>query len=1122
MLKRMRSFLVVVILLITATMSAQVTTASMSGKVTAQDEPIIGATITAIHESSGTRYGTVTNVSGQFNLQGMRTGGPYKVEISYVGYQTAIYKGINLSLGENYVLNVSLKESSELLDEIVVTATRNSNMKSDRAGAIMNANREIITATPTISRSISDIMRLSPQGADVGNGFAVGGGNYRQSFVTVDGAAFNNTFGLGGNLPANGAPISLDALEQVAVSVTPFDVRQSGFTGGAISAVTRSGNNQFSGTAYMYFNNEKLKGNKVDGYELNRSKSQYYTYGASIGGPIIKDKLFFFVNGEYEDNVSAGSSFQPRTSLDQNYTGNIHRPVENTIIQTNPDGTKNTWVGLNDIRNYLKDKYGYDPGRYNNYSVNTPAYRIMTRLDWNANQNNKISLRFSKTHTKDSNFPSSSTNPLDASKIYPGSQGIQGGRDAGRSSKYAMGFENSNYYQVRDFTSLAGEWNSRIAEGAMNNMLRFAYSYQNEPRSFDGMAFPTVDILKDGATYANFGMDVFTEGNLRKTSVYTITDEFNWNLGINKFMVGLQYEHTKATNGYMQAGGGFYVFDSWESFVEGRKPSAFGITHSNAADLSQFMAEMKFQQYSLYLQDEVAVSENLKVTGGVRFELPIYPSLKGNYNEDFAKLNFGDTQYSTDQLPGTKLSVSPRVGFNWDITGERKYVLRGGTGLFVGRLPFVWLVSAVGNSGVGQTSYYYNEATSQVTRQPNFHANVKDILQDLYNGNFTPNNIVAPKDPTIIDKDLKMPSTWKTSLAFDMKLPGDVNFTVEGIYSRDYNPVVVSNRGYKPSEDTKTISPNDVRNVYTMYGDKTWTNQYQNVYLLENWKKGAYYYSISAQLRKNFGFGLNLSFAYTHSKARSYGDGIGDQVTSAYKTNTYSVNGINEHELGYGTYVAPDRILATIGYRKEYGKNFATSVSLLYEGMQMGFAGTYSYSRYSYTFSGNVVGDYGANNLLYIPASRGDLDQWNFADVTDKSGNVTYSAKDQKDDFWNYINQDSYLKNRKGKYAERGGAIMPWHHQVDFKLNQDFFLKVNGKKNILQVGVDIKNLPNLLNNSWGLYKQVNNSSLLGYDTKTGKYTMNKNGQDIMKDTYRTYQSFNSTYSVQFSVRYIFN
>ena len=1105
MLKQMRSFLFSVILLMIATVvQAQVTTSSMSGKVSAGDEPIIGATVQAIHEPSGTRYGAVTNVSGQFNLQGMRTGGPYKVEISYVGYKTAIYKNINLTLGENYVLNVTLQESSELLDEVVVTASKSSNMKSDRAGAIMNANRDMINSTPTISRSISDIMRLSPQGADVGNGFAVGGGNYRQSFVTVDGAAFNNTFGLGGNLPANGSPISLDALEQVSVAVTPYDVRQSGFTGGAINAVTRSGDNHFHGTVYSYLSNQNLRGNKVEDYKLNRSKSQYYTYGASLGGAIIKDKLFFFVNGEYEDNVSAGSSFQPRNSESENYTGNVHRPLKSD---------------MDTYRDYLIGKYNYNPGRYNDYSVKTPAYRVMARVDWNANQNNKLSLRFSKTHTKDSNFPTSSTSPLNANNIYPGS-GAEYPKGSNRTSKFALSYENSNYYQVRDFTSLAGEWNSRMAGGAMNNMLRFAYSYQNEPRSFDGGAFPTVDILKDGVPYVNFGLDFFTAGNLRRTSVYTVTDEFNWNVGINKLMAGFQYEYTKATNGYMQAGNGFYVYDSWDSFVNDSAPSAFAITHSNSPDLSQFLAKLNFQQISFYLQDEIAVTNNLRVTGGLRFEIPSYPSLKNNYNEEFAKLDFGGMHYSTDQLPASTLSVSPRVGFNWDITGERKYVLRGGTGLFVGRLPFVWLVSAVGNSGVGQTTYYYDNK-NLATRVPKFHANRNDILSDLYGGTFTPQPVTVPNDPTVIDKNLKMPSTWKTSLALDMKLPGDVDFTFEGIYSRDYNPVVMTNRGYGLNSSKITLVENyDVRDSYTPYQKDPVTGTSRNVYYIENWKKGAYYYSISAQLRKNFNFGLDLSLSYTHSKARSYSDGIGDQVSSAYRTNTYSVNGVNDHELGYGTYVAPDRILATIGYRKEYAKHFATSVSLLYEGMQMAFAGSYSYSRYSYTFSGNVVGDNGGNNLLYIPASREELEKWNFANVTQKDGTITYAAKDQKDDFWNYINQDSYLKSRKGKYTERGGAIMPWHHQVDFKLNQDFYINVGGKRNTLQFGVDIKNLPNLLNNSWGLYKQVNNTSLLSYSK--GAFTMNKNGSDILTDTYRTYQSFKSTYSVQFSLRYIFN
>lgn len=1093
--------------MLTTLVTAQVTTSSMSGKVMAADESIIGATVMAIHEPSGTRYGTVTNVSGQFNLQGMRTGGPYKVEISYIGYQSAIYTGISLSLGENYVLNVTLKESSELLDEVVVTASKESNMKSDRAGAIMNANRDMIAATPTISRSMNDVMRLSPQGADVGNGFAVGGGNYRQSFVTVDGASFNNTFGIGSNLPANGSPISLDALEQISVSVTPYDVRQSGFTGGAINAVTRSGDNNFRGTAYMYFNNQNLKGNKVGDYELLRSDAQYYTYGASIGGPIIKDKLFFFVNGEYEDNVTAGPSSKPRDNENQDFNqGDYRRPLKSDMDM---------------MSNYLIEKYGYNPGRYGDYSIKTPAYRIMARLDWNINNNNKVNLRYSQTHSKDSNGPTSSISPLEPKLVYPGNTGLGIGSGNGRSSRYGMYFENSRYYQERNFSSVASEWNSRLAGGKMNNMLRFSYSYQDEPRSYDGGAFPTVDILKDGAVYASFGTEIFTEGNLRETSTFNVTDEFNWNLGIHKLTGGLQYEHTKALNGYMPAGSGYYVFSSWDDFVNNNKPSAFAITHANSADLTPFNAELKFQQFSAYLQDEMSLSENFKLSAGLRFELPMYPSLKNNYNEEFAQLDFGGKHYSTDQLPSAKLSVSPRVGFNWDLTGERKYVLRGGTGIFVGRLPFVWLVSTVGNANVGQMQYYYDEAGTGA--QPNFHTNVKDIVTDLYGGNFQP-QMPAPLSPTIIDRDLKMPSTWKTSLAFDTRLPGDIDFTLEGIYNRDMNPAVVSNYGYKPSESTIELAPDDTRKYYTRYSDATWRNKSQNVYLIENGKNGGYYYSLSAQLRKSFNFGLDLTFAYTHSKARSYSDGIGDQVISAYKTNTYSVNGINEHELGYGTYVAPDRVIATIGYKKEYAKHFATSVSLLYEGMQMGYAGGYSYARYSYTFSGNVVGDNGANNLLYIPASREALDAWKFKEIVANpaKGVVAYSAKNQKDDFWAYINQDDYLKDRKGKYAERGGAIMPWHHQFDFKLNQDFYVKVGGRRNTLQLGVDIKNVGNLLNSNWGIFKQVNNPSLLAYDGETKEFSMNKNYGKVLTETYSDNQSLSSTYSVQFSVRYIFH
>jgi hypothetical protein len=1089
-------------LLMAVAVQAQVTTSSMGGKVTdANNETIIGATVQAIHEPSGTVYGAITNVDGRYTISGMRAGGPYKVEVSYVGYQTVVFKDVQLQLGDPLSLNAFLRESSELLDEVVVVASKNSNMKSDRAGAVTNLSSERISALPTVSRSMNDIMRMSPQSSVTSNGFAAGGGNYRQSYVTVDGAAFNNAFGIGSNLPAGGTPISLDALDQLSVSITPYDVRQSGFTGAAINAVTKSGTNEIKGSAYTYLTNSKLVGKNVGDSKLSLEDSHNYTYGFTLGAPIIKNKLFFFVNGELETNQSAGPSaktFDNPGNTDGKISSQYHRP---------------TSTQLDAISSYLKSNYGYETGPYQGYTLDNPAYKILARVDWNINKNNKLNVRFSTTHTKDSSSPSSSVSPMTASVIFPGGNGISSGQ--GASSNYGMYFKNSRYYQERNFTSLAAEWNAKW--GIVNNALRFTYSYQDEPRSTDGGSMPTTYILEDGAVYAMFGTELFTEGNLRQVNTYVATDEASWTWGKHNLLAGLQFEANHAVNGYMQGGNGAYVFSSWDDFVSGKPASSFLITHANNANLDPFQSEMTQMQYSAYLQDQWNISDNFKLTAGLRFEVPVYPSLDNNYNEAFAALNFGGRQFSTDQLPDARLTVSPRVGFNWDITGERKYVLRGGTGIFTGRLPFVWLVSAVGNSNVGQVQYTAN--TSNYNKNyavPGYYTDVKQILSDLYPNGFNPSTPTAPSSPTIIDKDLRMPSTWKTSLAFDAKLPGDIDFTLEGIYNYDIKPVVISNANAHDSGALLKVSDNDVRHTYAYY------NSGKQAYLIENGKSGTYYASLTAQLHKAFDFGLDVSAAYTYATARSYGDGIGDQVTSAYKTNTYSVNGINEHEKGFGTYVAPHRIIASVGYSKAYAKNFKTSVSLIYDGSPLGFISSYSYTRFSYTFDSNIVGDGGANNLLYIPASREELNNWNFVDysATISGQKTTYTADQQREDFWNYINQDSYLKNRKGQYAERGGAVMPWHHQFDFKFNQDFYVKVKGKKNTLQFGVDIKNVGNLLNKNWGLYKQVNSMSPIKYSN--GTYKMNLVNNERLTSTYTDYLSTSSTSKVMFSLRYIFN
>ena len=1097
-----------------STAMAQITTSGISGKVTANGEDIIGATIKAVHQPSGTVYRAVTNIDGRYSIQGMRPGGPYVLEVSYVGYKTKEVKNFTLSLGQNTILNESLSENAEMLQDVVVTADRNNNMRTDRAGATTSINADQIEAVPTVSRSMNDLLKLTPQGANVGSGFSVGGGNYRQSYVTVDGAAFNNAFGIGGNLPGNGSPISLDALDQISVSSSPYDVRLSGFTGGAISAVTKSGTNDFKGTAYMYTTNSHLRGNKVSDYELNRLQSHSTTWGASFGGPIIKDKLFFFANGEYQSNISAGPSGTARLSESDKWSpssGTVHRPLQSD---------------MDNMLSFLSKTYGYNPGRYQGYSLDTPSYKFLARIDWNINENNKLNFRFSKSHDKDSSAPSSSTTPFKDTVIYPGGEDATGGKSqSGRTANAGLYFESARYYQERNFTSFAAEWNSKW--GGVSNVLRATYSYQDEPRTYVGGLFPTVDILKNGSYYMGFGPDPFTEGNLRQVKTFVATDEATWSMGIQNFTAGLQFETNKATNGFGAASAGYYVFESMDDFMNGKAPRSYGVTFPMDGS-GQFKATMKYNQFSAYVQDQVNFSDRFRLTAGLRFELPIYPELENNYNKAFAAMKWKndagvESQYSTDQLPDAPLTVSPRVGFNWDILGNHKLVLRGGTGYFIGRLPFVWLVSAVGNAGCGQYTYYYNTPSDKgaTYKMDKFYQSREDQLKVLQQQGLAVNreDAAAPSSPTIIDKDLKMNATWKTSLALDAKLPYDVDFSLEGIYSREFNPATVINLSRYWDGKTVKLAPGDERHYFSQ-------SNKNNPYMITNAGHKAYYYSITASLAKKFAFGLNLSASYTYSKAKSYGDGVGDQVNSAYYNNRYSVNGNNDMELGYGTYVAPNRLLISASYKKDYGKNFGSEVGLIYEGMNMGYADGYSCTRYTYQLTGNVVNDYGSNGLVYIPASREALNEWKFTDVKDKAGKVTYTAEQQKDDFWAYINQDDYLKNHKGEYAERGGAVMPWHHQLDFKFNQNFYLNVAGQKNTLQFGVDIKNLANLLNNSWGLYKTVNNTKLLKYTAgkngAAGSFQFQKNGKDVLSKTYTNYTSFNSTYSIQFSIRYIFN
>jgi len=1098
-----RTSAMLVFLFITALMFGQgSTTSSMSGRIVDKDgQALPGATIVAVHVPSGSQYGALANNDGRYTIQGMRPGGPYTVEISFIGYSKKTIADITLNLGESFVLNTPMDESTSTLSEVIVVGAKAPVYNSEKNGASININNRQLNLMPTVSRSINDITRLTPQA----NGNQIGGGNYRQNFITVDGAQFNNAFGIGTNLPGNGSPISLDALDQISVNITPYDVRQSGFIGASVNAVTRSGSNEFSGSVYTYMQNENFKGNKVGDAEFTKTPSSYSMQGVRLGGPIIKNKLFFFVNFEMEKNVIPGPPRVAATAdAPADYPNNIARPTADEMEM---------------MSDYLRETYGYETGPYQGYSFESPGKKFLARIDWNINANHKFNVRYSYMESKDPANPSTSINPFPSS-IYPG-----GGN---RQSMDAMWYKNSGYFQERNFSSLSGELNSTFAGGKYTNTLRVTYSFQDEPRSTTGKLFPFVDILNAGRPFTSFGTELFSYGNLREVSTITVNDDFNWSIGINNFTAGVQYEHDNTKNGFMRFGSSYYVFNSWSDFVNNANPSAFGLTFSNSPGYAQAFPTFKYSQLAAYLQDEVAIYAKFKVVAGFRVDLPSYPEPLAEH-PIIADLTFGENTYSTATLPKSSIMLSPRVGFNYDFTENRTYVLRGGTGVFTGRVPFVWIVSQAGDAGMLQTTQTFTGANVPGPFSPDQTA--------YYPATQPAAGTIVPGTFTVISEDFKMPQTWKSSLAFDAKLPWGLKGTLEGIYNKDINTAFFVNRGLYNEGALNVPGYADTRTVYPSTNTASNGNKYYQLVnsagiittglpaggsgvspiVLEN-RKGGYYYSVTAKIEKNFSKGLYAMIAYTHSGAKNLVDGSGDQASSAWSGNA-NVNGANSAELSYASYVTPDKIIGALSYRKEYLKFMGTSISLFYEGGSTG--------RFSYVYSTNIVRDgAGSNNLIYVP---NDASEISFVNQT--VNGVVWTAEEQSDAFFAYVAQDEYLKTRMGQYAERNGAINPWANKFDVKIQQDFFVNVAGKRNTIQLSLDILNVGNLLNSDWGnvsysnmnnILVMTNNSAVVVNGAVAPTFRLNPFNNEMLTNTFSKNLSYASTYAMQFGIRYIFN
>ena len=1002
MLKKIKVLSLLAAMFVALAGNAQVTTSAISGQIIDNaGEEMIGATVVAKHEPSGTTYGTSTNAYGRFNIQGMRVGGPYTVEISYVGYKKVVYEGIYLQLGVTSTLDTKMEASSAVLDELVVVGKSN-----QTAGAAENFSMTQIQNTPTVDRNIYDVVKNMPNAASPKfGGISFAGTNNRYNSFQIDGTVSNDVFGLassgtnGGQSGMN--PVSLDAIEEIQVVVSPFDVRQSGFTGGGINAITKSGTNQYRASAYMFYNNQNLYGSwnaLTDKYDP-LGKQHSLTYGGNVGGYIVKDKLFFFVNVE---NHTEG------------YPSSIY------------PGFKNGYISESQAK-AIADKYKQYTGideTYTRKDVNKQALDIMARIDWNINQNNKLTLRYQHANAYDDKYSNGTT------------------------SYY---FNSSSYRMNNSTNSFVAELNSRLGNDWANEV-RASYTRVRDHRDVPYQA-PLMYIRNcvgdtGGETMSGITVNIGTEyssgANYLNQDVYTFEDNVTYYTGSHALTFGTHNEIYQMENLFIQANNGEWVFNGIDAFLN-YTPNQFvfkctdpTITEGNLL----YAPKMRFGQFGLYAQDKWDVNRNLQISYGIRLDIPVCfttPSTNITFNK-YAYEQKWDARVG--QTPTTKVMASPRVGFRWYTNDSHNTLIRGGIGMFTGRVPFVWLSNSYTNTGIEQTGTTINDAT----KIPAITTDTQKLIDALT----TPGGTAPKPDIVTVAKNFRFPQVLRANLALEQRLPYDINMTIEALYSKTYFNAYFEN-----------LALTQVGKVYAVPGVEASAAPYYNVdnkfYSVINTKNDnrGYSYSFSLKLDKSFAFGLNASASYTFGHSKSVYDGTSSVAYSNWKYN-YAYDS-NNPGLTYSSFDQPHRVIVSVGYTSpKYANGFLQStIGLIYNG--------YSGMRYSLTMSesGDYNGDgYKGNSLMYIPTDD-QVDLMRFADKKDMT------AAEQKAAFKQWLGTDSYTKNHRGQYAERNSNLAPWENRVDLHFAQDFFyLKGRGSK--IQFTFDVYNFANMLNNKWGV------------------------------------------------------
>ncbi len=1107
---------------------AQVTTSSLTGGVSQSGgQPTAGATVKATHVPSGTVYTVTTNESGRFNLANMRVGGPYRVEITYVGQSPSVYDDVFLQLGQPYVLNVTFTDGSTALDEVVVTAQSGS-INTDKTGAATNIGVAQINSLPAINRSIADLTRLTPQA----NGFSFAGKDGRYNNFQVDGSNFNNGFGLGDSPVPGAQPISIDALEEMQINIAPFDVRQSGFTGAGINAVTRSGTNSLRGSVYGFYRNQDFAGKRIAGTEIeNIDDAMSRTLGVRVGGPIVKDKLFFFVN--YEQEVNTGGDVDGI---------NLWRASSDGVADPDRNITRVRESDLVAVRDHLINQWGYDPGAYQGYANDAKAenYKFLLRLDYNINDRHRLALRYNQSVSESPSLVNGASGPRPRSG---------GGNNAAfnRVSQNSMAFENSNYATENSVRSFALELNSTFSSTASNQFLA-TYSRIQDVRTSPSEEFPFIDIWDTGigtgdANYITAGYELFTKNNDMLNNNFGFINNFTLLAGKHTLTFGGSFDVQKFGNNYVRLGTSYYRYATVADFLKTGTPDEvapimFGLTYPYEG--MDPYARTNFGLASLYAQDKFDINEQLELTVGLRAELPLYLNdLMPNPSIDALQLYDTDGNirtYSTGLWPKSRVMLSPRVGVRYDVFGDRSLLIRGGTGIFSGRVPFVWLSNMPSNSGVLQN-----------TVEPGSYADVAGWIGGI---RFNPdpyhwlNNPPAgsenvfirtpssgfPSGFALVDDHFRMPSVWRTSIGGDYRIANTpLVATADLMYTHDINAVMQFGANRKPTEyrlDYGGDGEHDDREFWpgganqSRYNDKVGAN---NGVILANTKEKGYAFNATLGLSVAPRRGIYGGLYYTYNNVKSISDNPGSNASSAWGFS--SVNNANDQLLYPSQYALPHRVMGNLSYRLEYANHLATTFSLYYDGSHQG--------RYSYTYNGDINKDGISGDLMYIPNDASNLLFEPFtAEVRDSEGNVvaskTFSVDEQRAALNDFIDSDDYLSSRRGQYAERNGALMPWFNRVDARILQDFFVTAGGRRHSLQVSLDIQNVGNLLNSDWGIYKRMTGSqNMLNVtsvsDSGVPTFRMVPVGVEMPKksDVFGNQSTVSTTWNMMLGLRYIF-